>query len=154
MSKAARPITLVRAICTSTACPSQWDAWDAEGRYYYLRYRHGYGSVESAESEEVWDKRFENLQWDEQEKVWRGEDPVTLEATFEHGHPLDGHISLEDFAQLAGITLAANLDTTGFWRHIHNQLSEEFKDDPGALARADQLLGGIDLDTGEAISTN
>ena len=38
-------VTLVRAVQTCVACPSQWDAWDADGNYYYLRYRSGHGSV-------------------------------------------------------------------------------------------------------------
>lgn len=32
---------LVRVIETCSACPSQWDAWDADGVYYYIRYRFG-----------------------------------------------------------------------------------------------------------------
>ena len=129
------------------AYPSQWDAWDASGRFYYLRYRGGCGYIQSAETQEAWDSRLDNMKWDEQAKAWVGDDPVTLEADFEHGDPLDGHITLAEFAEHAGITLAENLDTTPFWRNIMNRLADQFKDDPAALARADQMLGGINLDT-------
>lgn len=36
---------IVKAHQTCYACPSQWDAWDEEGNYWYLRFRHGYGSA-------------------------------------------------------------------------------------------------------------
>lgn len=35
-------IRLVKIEQTCTACPSQWDAWDEDGEYYYIRYRWGY----------------------------------------------------------------------------------------------------------------
>jgi hypothetical protein len=38
-------ITIVRAERTCTACPSQWDMWDDEGNYIYVRYRHGHLTV-------------------------------------------------------------------------------------------------------------
>ena len=31
----------VRIEQTSEACPSQWNAWTADGVYHYVRYRHG-----------------------------------------------------------------------------------------------------------------
>ncbi len=37
---------LVRVVQTCSACPSQWDAWTADGQHLYLRYRHGEGCVE------------------------------------------------------------------------------------------------------------
>lgn len=55
---AAEPVTaeplpaLVRVVQTCPACPSQWNAWDAAGQYYYLRYRGGRGTVETAASEQ------------------------------------------------------------------------------------------------------
>ncbi len=131
-------ITLVRAIRTSIACPAQWDAWDADGQYYYLRFRHGYGSASTAASPEA----FMAAEWDEQAKRWIGVEQV---ASFETEDEFAVN-TLEKFAQLAAIQLSPDLDTTGFWRNIHNQLGEEFKNDPAALARADQLLGAINLD--------
>jgi hypothetical protein len=38
-------IILVRAVQTCQACLSQWDAWDLDGRYWYLRFRHGHGTM-------------------------------------------------------------------------------------------------------------
>ncbi len=37
---------------TCRLCPSQWDAWTDDGRYMYIRHRHGYLSVETADTEE------------------------------------------------------------------------------------------------------
>lgn len=141
-------ITLVKAVKTSSACPSQWDAWDAEGRYYYLRYRHGVGSVESAPTKELW--RFECVELPSINGTfggfeWPGTD-FLHEHDFEYGDELDGTITLAEFCEKAGITLAEDCDQTPFWRHVSNELTEALKDDPAALARADQFLGGIDLD--------
>jgi hypothetical protein len=35
----------VRVVQVSAGCPAQWDGWDQNGRYYYLRYRYGTGEV-------------------------------------------------------------------------------------------------------------
>lgn len=40
-------LTLTKIVQTSVACPSQWDAWASDGTYVYLRYRHGYGTVQT-----------------------------------------------------------------------------------------------------------
>ena len=78
MSNATRPqIILVRAVQTCGACPSQWDAWDLNGRAWYLRYRHGHGTI--------------------------GPDPCEDTLTFSTGGPLDGVISLEEFCEKAGV---------------------------------------------------
>lgn len=44
-------ITLVKLVQTCAAYPSQWDGWDAEGNYYYIRYRYGILTVEKGDSE-------------------------------------------------------------------------------------------------------
>jgi len=80
-------ITLARAVRTCIACPSQWDAWDAAGNYYYLRYRHGHGSVRSYPSAE-----------------WTG--PGVMVAEFAYGDHLDGSMDLGEFAEHAGLALA------------------------------------------------
>lgn len=78
-----RPIiTITRAVQTCAACPSQWDAWDQDGRYLYLRFRHGHGTAR-------------------REGTDRG-----LVAEFSTGDSYDGVISLEDFAARAGFQLA------------------------------------------------
>jgi hypothetical protein len=77
---------------TCRACPSQWNAWDADGRYYYLRYRCGRGTVETAESP---------ADYVDQATPW----PVML-VEFRHGYPLEGEIELGEFLELAGMALA------------------------------------------------
>jgi hypothetical protein len=83
---------LVRAVRTCSACPSQWDAWDAAGQYYYLRYRSGRGTAETATSEADY--------------LDQGTPEPVLVANFNYGGPLDGSISLAGFLQLAGMRLA------------------------------------------------
>lgn len=70
---------LVRIVQTCCACPSQWDAWDEEGNYYYLRYRFGHGTVDKGSV--------------------RGE----LIASFTYGNDLDGSMRIEQFLELAGL---------------------------------------------------
>jgi hypothetical protein len=82
---------IVRAVCTCPAFPSQWDAWDDQGRYWYLRYRSGTGTAETQPNPDI--------------STWVLKTP---EIVFAHGHPRDGEISLEEFAILTGITLALN----------------------------------------------
>jgi hypothetical protein len=101
-------VTLVRVTMTSLACPSQWDGWDEQGNYYYLRYRHGYGSV----------RRYLTADW-------AGSDDdqfIAYVAEFEHGDELDGSISLEEFAERAGITLAPGVIATGFGDCLRDEL--------------------------------
>lgn len=75
-------ITLVRAVSTCWSCPSQWDATSADGTVYYLRYRFGIGSMR------------------------RGGPGGPEVASFDTGDPLDGTISIEEFARRAGVRLA------------------------------------------------
>lgn len=79
---------LVRAVQTCAACPAQWDAWDASGQYYYLRFRSGLGSVETAESA----KDYVDIST-----------PNTLITSFEHGDRWAGEMTLEEFLAHAGI---------------------------------------------------
>lgn len=74
-------IKLARVVQTCWGCPSQWDAWDAEGNQYYLRYRWGGGRVDRVSEA----GRFETV------------------ATFSHGDAMDGVLDLETFARLAGL---------------------------------------------------
>lgn len=80
-------IKIVKAHMTCGACPSQWNAWDAEGNYYYLRYRSGIGTVQQCESEDALQHDTPNL------------------VRFEYGDWLDGCLTLEEFAELAGLDI-------------------------------------------------
>ncbi|MFJ2190265.1 hypothetical protein ACIOJE_20385 [Kitasatospora sp. NPDC087861] len=86
---------LIRVVQTCAACPSQWDAWTADGQYLHLRYRHGEGCVEwhsgpddDADTPDSWNEGLAGLlvEWDD------GTD--------------GGVISLEDFLAAAGLGLA------------------------------------------------
>lgn len=101
-------VTLVRAVRTCTACPSQWDAWDAEGNYYYLRYRSGHGEI----------RRYRTENWLDS----TDDEYVETVGAFDYGHPLDGHITLTEFAHLAGVVLASGLAHTGYGDHLRDEL--------------------------------
>lgn len=77
---------VVRTVQTCWGCPSQWDAWTASGRYFYLRYRYGQGSVSAHTSET--DSGTQTI------------------AFFNYGHEMDGIITLAQFAGLAGLVVA------------------------------------------------
>jgi hypothetical protein len=87
-------IVLAKVVQTCWACPSQWNAWDAEGRYYYLRYRSGIGTVDTYP--------------DPDPDTWN-EPPIGAAARFEHGDELDGQISLHDFLALAGLRITGRV---------------------------------------------
>jgi hypothetical protein len=77
-------VVIVRAVQTCTACPSQWDAWDNTGGYWYLRYRSGQGTMSAFEG--------------------RTDTPLSFDTGEEYG----GSISLAEFCQRIGVTLALN----------------------------------------------
>ncbi|MFI6304307.1 hypothetical protein ACIBCH_20750 [Amycolatopsis thailandensis] len=79
--------TIVKAVQTCAACPSQWDAWTDDGRYLYLRFRHGIGTVEEQPSPVV--------------STWTDEEPAVR---FRHPDR-DGVISLTEFAEHANLKL-------------------------------------------------
>lgn len=106
-------ITIIRAVQTSSACPSQWDAWDAGGNYYYLRFRHGYGTVQAMGSPENGDYRAE---------------PV---ASFTDDDPWNGTIELDEFAERAGIALSPALRLKSFGQYFTEEVET-------ALAKAAQ----------------
>ena len=76
-------IKLRRVVETCGGCPAQWDAWDAEGTYYYLRFRYGHGSVSVGENHES-----------------------TQIREFSYGDDMAGIIDLETFARLAGLDVS------------------------------------------------
>ncbi|MEE1782506.1 hypothetical protein PUR71_06160 [Streptomyces sp. SP17BM10] len=88
--------TLARVVQTCSASPSQWDAWTTTGRYLYLRYRHGNGSVELQPSEDV--------------DTWDGEG-YELRAEWDDGTG-GGSIDLADFLSAAGLRLAADAEVS------------------------------------------
>lgn len=77
-------VTLVHLEQTCEACPSQWDGWDAEGTYYYIRYRWGHLSVQ-------------NLPCALNTYVYREQ----------HGNDLDGFMTTEDMLRHTGLTYAS-----------------------------------------------
>lgn len=86
------PLTLARVVETCMACPSQWDAWTADGRYLYLRYRWGRGTVDEYDSPD--DTTWPHV-------------PDGLVASFgEASYHGGGEISLEEFCERAGLVLA------------------------------------------------
>ncbi|WP_030303478.1 hypothetical protein [Streptomyces katrae] len=88
-------LTLVKVVETCTACPSQWDAWAADGQYLYMRYRFGIGTVERQPSPDV--------------DTWSTEGSVI--ASFGESS-LDGCIDLDDFLAEAGLSLAPDADVS------------------------------------------
>lgn len=87
---------IVKAAQTCTACPSQWDAWTVSGRYLYLRYRSGIGTVYAYDSPD-----------------WRTWTDAPDGRIAEFGEPsLDGMISLQDFLAAAGLKLALNAEVS------------------------------------------
>jgi hypothetical protein len=108
-------IKLVRAVQTSIAMPSQWDAWDADGKYYYLRFRHGVGSIRHYPGGAGWDRRDTE------------ETPEHI-ASFEVDNEWAGHIQLEEFAQKAGIELADDIEQTSYNMYLAGQLAQTLKE--------------------------
>jgi hypothetical protein len=98
-----REIVLVRAVQTCVAFPSQWNAWDADGQYYYLRHRAGRGSVDAFDSPDY-------TRW--------GGDPLGKIAAFVGELPGDDFTAarndLEAFCEMAGIILAQDAEIVSY----------------------------------------
>jgi hypothetical protein len=82
-------LTIVKAVQTCRACPSQWDAWDTDGNYWYLRYRFSHGTAEQQPGPDF--------------ETWARKEPE-IEFSTDRG-PYDGTIELEEFCELASIRL-------------------------------------------------
>ncbi len=95
-------ITIVKAVQTCVACPSQWDAWDAEGRFYYLRHRHGRGSVDTFDSPDP--------------TTW-GTEPLGSIAHFRGELPMD-ETELASFCEQAGLVLAPDARITTWEQYL------------------------------------
>lgn len=72
---------------TCFGCPSQWDAWDADGNQYYLRFRWGVGSISL--TGRMVDGEIKYL--DRSEEI----------VSFDTNDGLDGIIGLEEFLDRA-----------------------------------------------------
>lgn len=104
-------IELVKVVQTSLACPTQFDAWDREGQYYYLRYRHGMVQVRKfASPEDMTPPSAENLVCE-----------------FAGGHPLDGSIGLVEFAERAGLRIADDAETQDWGHYLVSAMAEAFR---------------------------
>ncbi len=82
-------VLIVKAVQTCIACPSQWDAWDLDGNYWYLRYRHGRGTAERQPGPDI--------------STWRDDPPAMA---FKCGDHLSGSMELGEFCERAGLNLA------------------------------------------------
>lgn len=89
-------MNIVRAVQTCRYWPAQWDAWTDTGQYLYLRFRSGHGTVEARPTPD-----------------WEQWDPMVdaVIAQFEDDDPY-GDISLAEFCELAGLTIAEGADLT------------------------------------------
>lgn len=86
MTPTPESVTLIRLEQTCWACPSQWDAWDSEGGYYYIRFRWGFLSVSKGSSDT----------WDDHEEVYGRQ----------ISDDLDGVLTTEEMLAKTGMTLS------------------------------------------------
>lgn len=122
-----KKIRIVRAVQTSMACPSQWDLWDAEGNYYYGRFRHGDGSLRQYKTED-WPHApwREDVDQDEPGWGWKANvEYIRTVATFEEGDEWSGYIELPEFAERCGIELAENIYYNHYGEHLRDELIKE-----------------------------
>lgn len=96
--RAAEPekLTLVRAEQTCYGCPSSWDAWDAAGILYTLRYRWGCGQV----------MQKQRLEDGELREMVHGIEVASFEVPEDH---FGGVMDLAEFAERAGIELGGGV---------------------------------------------
>jgi len=85
----------VRIVQTLSACPSEWSAWDADGNWYYLRYRCGRGTVEVSAGGPP--------PGADHEAFVSALGDADLIAGFMYGGQYDGEIDLNEFLTLAGL---------------------------------------------------
>jgi len=96
--------SIVRAVRTCTACPSQWNAWTADGQYLYLRYRSGIGTADA----------YNNPDADTWTRI-----PDGNIARFDTEDRHDSEIDLDEFCDLANLDLADNADITDGPAPVH-----------------------------------
>lgn len=134
-------ITIVRAINTCNAVPSQWDAWDSDNRYWYLRYRFGHGSAEHFPEGPTW-----------YEKQQPG-DPIPIPKErhyFLYGDELDGCINLEEFCHQIGFKLVLGGWAPPVSGSLHDSEWSEDPVDHGLTitghSSLDEMWGDLDED--------
>lgn len=114
-------VTIVKAVQTSMFCPSQWDAWDEAGQYYYLRFRHGYGSIRREPSPDT--------------DTWHGPGPGSdLVSSFEDEDQWAGVIELDEFCRRAGVGLELT-EYKNFGEHLREQLADVFAETKAEKAK-------------------
>ena len=91
-------VILTRIVETCSACPSQWDAWDLDGNYWYLRYRHSSGRAWRYPSPDV--------------DTWNDEEP-RMSFNTEGENVADGWIGLEEFCRRTGLNIHPNAEIKG-----------------------------------------
>lgn len=69
-------MTLSSLRCTSIAAPSQWEGELEDGRFVYIRYRHGRGAVRTGYSAQEAQEGTVVLVFD-RERSLEGDDPLT-----------------------------------------------------------------------------
>lgn len=119
--------TIVKAVQTCMACPSQWDAWDSDGRFWYLRYRHARGEAR---------QYAEGPDWYEAEPAPGSPWPEPVEVrSFDYGDsPYDGVIELPQFCELAGLVLSPAAEVTPWGTYMSEALAQALGLDPDAVA--------------------
>jgi hypothetical protein len=119
-------VTIVKAVQTCMACPAQWDAWDSEGRFWYLRYRHAHGEARRYDEGPGWYKAepADGKPWIEPAEA----------LDFDYGDsPYDGDIELPLFCELAGLVLSPDAEVTGWGTYMSEALAEALGLDPGSV---------------------
>jgi hypothetical protein len=119
-------VKLTRVVQTSMACPAQWDAWDADGNYYYLRFRHGCGEMRQYTDQDWVDAPLKE-DVDETQPGWiihSNTKFIRTVATFEMEDEF-GVDTIEQFASAAGIELAPDIYKTDFGDHLRDELIKE-----------------------------
>lgn len=102
-------LTIVCAVQTCLACPSQWDAWNADGQYFYFRFRSGYGSAHAYASRD--------------HRTWSlDSEPVAEFAYDDDG--ADGIIALGEFCEKAGLTLSPEFRAVSFSEYLSRSAEE------------------------------
>jgi hypothetical protein len=113
-------ITLARVVCTLSCVPTQWDAWDTEGRYYYLRYRFGRGTVDTYD--------------DPDSDTWNVIPDGRIAQFHDENDPWCGEIELDEFLRRAGMTLMPGAEVVPHEEYL--RLARQMQADTTALRRA------------------